>query len=64
MTKSGFWKSDWVLGPVVLVPMPFARNGDLLRSLERGAYDFGAHATSRVPQLPEIETLGSAERTR
>jgi serine/threonine-protein kinase len=47
--KSGFWKTDWFLGLVVVVLMLFAGNSDLLQSLERKAYDMGVQATSRAP---------------
>ena len=46
--KSGFWKTDWFLGLVVVVLMLFAGNSDLLQSLERKAYDMGVQASSRV----------------
>lgn len=49
MTKSGFWKSDWFLGLVVVVLMLFSGRSDLLQSLERKAYDLGVQATSRTP---------------
>ena len=44
---SGFWKTDWFLGLVVVVLMLFAGNSDLLQSLERKAYDMGVQASSR-----------------
>ncbi|HEY6822354.1 MAG TPA: serine/threonine-protein kinase [Burkholderiales bacterium] len=47
--KSGFWKTDWFLGLVVVVLMLFAGSSDLLQSLERKAYDMGVQATSRTP---------------
>ena len=47
--KSGFWKTDWFLGLVVVVLMLFAGGSDLLQSLERKAYDMGVQASSRVP---------------
>ena len=47
--KSGFWKSDWFLGLVVVALVYFASGGDLLQSLERKAYDMGVQATSRSP---------------
>ena len=46
--KSGFWKTDWFLGLVVVVLMLFAGNSDLLQSLERKAYDMGVQASSRT----------------
>ncbi len=48
--KTGFWKSDWFLGAVVVVVVfAFSRSSDLLPSLERKAYDLGLVATSRAP---------------
>ena len=48
--KSGFWKSDWFLGVVVVVVLGlFSRMSDLIPSLERKAYDLGVRATSREP---------------
>jgi serine/threonine-protein kinase len=48
--KSGFWKTDWFLGAVVVVVvLLFNRFSDLVPSLERKAYDLGVQATSRTP---------------
>src|SRR6185369_13687142 len=48
--KSGFWKTDWFLGlVVVLVVLVFSRASELIPSLERKAYDLGVRATSREP---------------
>ena len=47
--KSGFWKSDWFLGLVVVVVMLGLGNSDLLQSLERKAYDLGVSASARTP---------------
>ncbi|MGH8748615.1 MAG: CHASE2 domain-containing serine/threonine-protein kinase [Burkholderiales bacterium] len=47
--KSGFWKSDWFLGVVVVLLVFFAGGSDLLQSLERKAYDMGVQASSRTP---------------
>jgi len=48
--KSGFWKTDWFLGAVVvIVVLVFNRSSDLIPSLERKAYDLGVQATSRTP---------------
>ena len=47
--RSGFWKTDWFLGLVVVVLMLFAGGSDLLQSLERKAYDMGVQASSRAP---------------
>lgn len=49
MRKAGFWKTDWFLGAVVTGVMLVAANGDLVRSLERKAYDIGVQASSRNP---------------
>jgi CHASE2 domain-containing sensor protein len=47
--KSGFWKTDWFFGLVVVLLMLFAGGSDLLQSLERKAYDMGVSASSRTP---------------
>ena len=48
--KSGFWKSDWFLGAMVVVAvLLFSRLSETIPSLERAAYDFGVQATSREP---------------
>jgi serine/threonine-protein kinase len=47
--RSGFWKSDWFLGLVVVVLMMFVGGSDLLQSLERKAYDMGVQASRRAP---------------
>ena len=49
MRKTGFWKTDWFLGVVVSVAMLAAGGSDLIRSLERKAYDMGVQASSRTP---------------
>ena len=49
MRKAGFWKTDWFLGVVVTGVMLVAANSDLIRSLERKAYDLGVQASSRTP---------------
>ena len=49
MRKTGFWKTDWFLGLVVSCVMLVAASSDLIRSLERKAYDLGVQATSRTP---------------
>ena len=47
---SGFWKTDWFLGLVVVLLIAiFSRASDLIPSLERKAYDLGVTATSRNP---------------
>ena len=47
--RSGFWKSDWFLGLVVVVLMMFVGGSDLLQSLERKAYDMGVQASRHAP---------------
>ena len=48
--KSGFWRSDWFLGVVVVAAFAiFSRASDLIPSLERKAYDLGVSATTRTP---------------
>ncbi len=49
MRKAGFWKTDWFLGLVVSCVMLFAASSELIRSLERKAYDLGVQASSRTP---------------
>jgi len=49
MRKGGFWKTDWFLGVLVTGVMLIAANGDLVRGLERKAYDLGVQASSRNP---------------
>ncbi len=47
--KGDFWKSDWFIGVVIAVLMLIFKNGDLLESLERKAYDLGVKASSKAP---------------
>jgi serine/threonine protein kinase/CHASE2 domain-containing sensor protein len=47
--KSGFLKSDWFLGLVVVVVMLALSGSDLLQGLERKAYDIGVTASTRTP---------------
>ncbi|MEI7612922.1 MAG: serine/threonine-protein kinase [Betaproteobacteria bacterium] len=49
MRKTGFWKTDWFLGLAVSSVMLVAGGSDLIRSLERKAYDLGVQASSRTP---------------
>ncbi len=49
MRKAGFWKTDWFLGLAVSCVMLLAASSDLMRSLERKAYDLGVQASTRVP---------------
>jgi len=52
--KSGFWKSDWLLGVAVVVAFTAANlAGDWIPSLERKAYDIGVQATNRAPH-PDV----------
>jgi serine/threonine-protein kinase len=47
--KGDFWKSDWFIGVVIAILMLAFKNGDLLQSLERKAYDLGVKASSKSP---------------
>jgi serine/threonine-protein kinase len=48
--KSGFWKSDWFLGAMVVVAvLLFSRLSETIPGIERAAYDLGVQATSRAP---------------
>ena len=49
MRKTGFWNTDWFLGLVVTCIMLLAAGSDLMRSLERKAYDLGVQASTRAP---------------
>jgi len=49
MKNTAFWKSDWFLGVVVALVLLVASGGDLIRSLERKAYDLGVRAAARTP---------------
>jgi len=49
MRKTRFWKTDWFLGVAVSALMLVAGGSDLIRSLERKAYDLGVQASSRPP---------------
>lgn len=49
MKKLGVWKTDWLLGLIIVVVMLMASRGDLIQSLERKAYDRGVQAASRSP---------------
>ena len=49
MRKTKFWRTDWFIGVVVSVVMFAAGGSDLIRSLERKAYDMGVQASSRMP---------------
>jgi serine/threonine-protein kinase len=55
--KSGFWKSDWFLGLVVVAAfVAFNRSSDLVASLERKAYDVGVQASARTPH-PDVVVI-------
>ncbi len=48
--KSGFWKTDWFFGlVVVVVVLVFNQASTLIANLEQKAYDLGVQATSRAP---------------
>ncbi len=49
MKKMSFWKSDWFLGLLVALVFLFGASSDLMRSLERKAYDLGVLASMRTP---------------
>ena len=49
MKKMSFWKSDWFVGLLVALAFLFGANSDLMRSLERKAYDLGVLASLRTP---------------
>jgi eukaryotic-like serine/threonine-protein kinase len=48
--KSAIWKSDWLLGLVVVaLVFVFSVFSDFLQGLDRKAYDMGVQASSRTP---------------
>jgi serine/threonine-protein kinase len=48
--NSGFWKSDWLLGVLVVVAFTAANLfSDWIPSLERKAYDVALQSTARAP---------------
>ena len=49
MNKWSFWQKDWFVGLLVALVFLFGANSDLMRSLERKAYDLGVSASSRTP---------------
>jgi serine/threonine-protein kinase len=49
MAGKDFWKSDWFLGLVVATAVFLLSATDLVRSLERKAYDLGVRASTREP---------------
>ncbi|MCZ7565293.1 MAG: serine/threonine-protein kinase [Burkholderiales bacterium] len=49
MQKAAFWRKDWFLGLAVTLAFAVAGSSDLIRSLERKAYDLGVRATDRTP---------------
>ncbi|MGH8640174.1 MAG: CHASE2 domain-containing protein, partial [Burkholderiales bacterium] len=50
MKKLDFLRADWLLGVIVVIAIiVFNLSSDLVRSLERKAYDLGVRATSREP---------------
>jgi CHASE2 domain-containing sensor protein len=49
MGRKDFWKSDWFLGVIVALAVASASQADLVKSLERKAYDLGVRASSRSP---------------
>src|SRR5690349_3296258 len=50
MVRKDFWKSDWFLSVIVaLVVFLLSTGTDLIKSLERKAYDLGVRASNRTP---------------
>jgi len=50
MKKLEFLRADWLLGVIVVIAVTvFNLSSDLVRSLERKAYDLGVRATARDP---------------
>ena len=50
MKKLDFLRADWLLGVIVVIAViVFNLSSDLVRSLERKAYDLGVRATARDP---------------
>jgi len=49
MVRKDFWKSDWFLGVIVALAVALVSQADLVKSLERKAYDLGVRASSRIP---------------
>jgi eukaryotic-like serine/threonine-protein kinase len=49
MGRKGFWKSDWFLGVMVALVVLLVSQSDLIKSLERKAYDLGVRASHRAP---------------
>src|SRR6476661_2253753 len=49
MGRKDFWKSDWFLGVIVALVVFLLSGTDLIKSLERKAYDLGVRASSRTP---------------
>jgi len=61
--NSGFWKTDWFLGLVVVIAMLALGRSDLLQSLERKAYDIGVAASTRAPSVPPRGSSASSRRS-
>jgi len=49
MVRKDFWRSDWFLGVIVALVVVLFSGADLIKSLERKAYDLGVRASSRSP---------------
>jgi serine/threonine-protein kinase len=67
MRKLDFWRADWFLGLLVVLVVLALSGSDLVRSLERKAYDLGVQASAREPlralhviviDEPSIEKIG------
>ncbi len=70
MKTAGFWTKDWFLGlavAIVLAVVAVPGGSQLVKSLERAAYDMGVRATDRTPSdriaiiaidEPSVQNLG------
>ena len=62
MAKSGFWKSERLLGAAVTLVMLLAVGSDLLHSLEGKAYDLGVQLSRRAPS-EQVAVIAIDERS-
>ncbi len=64
MGRKDFWKSNWFLGVIAALAVASLSQADLVKSLERRAYDGGVRASGRNPSeriaidAPTIANLG------
>jgi len=49
MGRKDFWKSNWVLGVIAALAVAALSQADLVKSLERKAYDRGVRTSGRNP---------------